>query len=75
MAAGLPEVHADADNAIFETLAGTDHNSAIQDDEETFDPDLSSELYITNGDELDDAYRPRASSASRPRAPSRASPA
>ena len=45
-----------ADNAIFEALAGTDHDSAIQDDEETFDPDLSSELYITNGDTLDDAY-------------------
>ena len=47
------------DNGIFEALAGTDHNSAIQDDEETFDPDLSSELYITNGDTLDDAYRTR----------------
>ena len=47
------------DNAIFETLAGHDHDSAIQDDEETFDPDLSSELYITNGDALDDAYRAR----------------
>lgn len=45
-----------ADNGIFEALAGTDHHSAIQDDEEEFDPDLSSELYITNGDELDDAY-------------------
>jgi murein tripeptide amidase MpaA len=45
-----------ADNAIFEALAGHDHESAIQDDEETFDPDLSSELYITNGDTLDDAY-------------------
>ena len=44
------------DNAIFEALAGRDHASAIQDDEESFDPDLSSELYITNGDELDDAY-------------------
>jgi hypothetical protein len=44
------------DNGIFEALAGTDHHSAIQDDEESFDPDLSSELYITNGDELDDAY-------------------
>ena len=44
------------DNGIFEALAGTDHRSAIQDDEETFDPDLSSELYITNGDALDDAY-------------------
>ncbi len=30
-----------ADNGIFEALAGTDHASAIQDDEETFDPDLS----------------------------------
>ncbi len=45
-----------ADNPIFEALAGTDGNSAIQDDEESFDPDLSSELYITNGDALDDAY-------------------
>ena len=45
------------DNGIFEALAGTDRNSAIQDDEESFDPDLSSELYITNGDALDDAYR------------------
>jgi Zinc carboxypeptidase/Immune inhibitor A peptidase M6 len=45
------------DNGIFEALAGHDHESAIQDDEETFDPDLSSELYITNGDALDDAYR------------------
>jgi murein tripeptide amidase MpaA len=45
-----------ADNAIFQALAGEDHNSAIQDDEESFDPDLSAELYITNGDALDDAY-------------------
>jgi hypothetical protein len=45
-----------ADDAIFQALAGTDHASAIQDDEESFDPDLSSELYITNGDALDDAY-------------------
>ena len=45
------------DNGIFEALAGTDHASAIQDDEESFDPDLSSELYITNGDALDDGYR------------------
>jgi hypothetical protein len=45
-----------ADNAIFEALAGTDANSAIKDDEESFDPDLSAELYITNGDALDDAY-------------------
>ena len=44
------------DNGIFEALAGTDANSAIRDAEETFDPDLSSELYITNGDTLEDAY-------------------
>jgi hypothetical protein len=56
------------DNGIFEALAGNDADSAIADkvwneDDETwditgnrFDPDLSSELYITNGDELDDAY-------------------
>ena len=33
-----------------------------------FDPDLGAELYITNGDLLDDAYTRTASSASRPRA-------
>ena len=59
------------DNAIFEALAGNDAQPAIADFEDTdddpdaeelhitgnrFDPDLSSELYITNGDALDDAY-------------------
>ena len=56
------------DNGIFEALAGDDDQSAIADkvfNEDTgewditggrFDPDLSSELYITNGDALDDAY-------------------
>ena len=45
-----------ADNPIFVGLAGTDENSAIKDDEETFDPDLGAELYITNGDTLDWTY-------------------
>jgi len=56
------------DNGIFEALAGDDDNAAIADkvfDEDTetwdvtgnrFDPDISAELYITNGDTLDDAY-------------------
>jgi murein tripeptide amidase MpaA len=56
------------DNAIFEALAGDDDQSAIADkvwnaETETwditgnrFDPDISSELYITNGDTLDDGY-------------------
>jgi murein tripeptide amidase MpaA len=55
------------DNGIFEALAGNDNRPAIADFEEDedgvlhitgnrFDPDLSSELYITNGDALDDAY-------------------
>jgi Zinc carboxypeptidase len=55
------------DNAIMEALAGNDARPAIADFEEDedgvlhitgnrFDPDLSSELYITNGDALDDAY-------------------
>ena len=55
------------DNGIFEALAGNDARPAIADFEEDedgvlhitgnrFDPDLSSELYITNGDALDDAY-------------------
>jgi murein tripeptide amidase MpaA len=55
------------DNNIFEALAGNDARPAIADFEEDddgvlhitgnrFDPDLSSELYITNGDALDDAY-------------------
>ena len=56
------------DNAIFEALAGDDDQSAIADkvwNAETeswditgnrFDPDLGAELYITNGDTLDDAY-------------------
>ena len=56
------------DNGIFEALAGTDAEPAIADktfDPETetyeitgnrFDPDESAELYITNGDALDDAY-------------------
>ena len=71
MAAGLPEVHADPGQR---DLRGARRHaptaSAIQDDEESFDPDLSSELYITNGDALDDAYH-TASSASPPRAPTR----
>jgi murein tripeptide amidase MpaA len=54
---GFQKFTATPDNAIFEALAGTDANSAIRDEEETFDPDLSSELYITNGDTLDDGYR------------------
>jgi hypothetical protein len=56
------------DNGIFEALAGDDVESAIADkvwnaeDEHwditgnRFDPDLGAELYITNGDTLDDAY-------------------
>ena len=56
------------DNGIFEALAGNDADSAIADKtwndaDETwditgnrFDPDISAELYITNGDTLDDAY-------------------
>ena len=56
------------DNGIFEALAGDDDQSAIADkvwnpETETwditgnrFDPDLGAELYITNGDTLDDAY-------------------
>jgi hypothetical protein len=55
------------DNGIFEALAGDDATPAIADFAEDadgnvtvtgnrFDPDLSSELYITNGDALDDAY-------------------
>jgi hypothetical protein len=56
------------DNGIFEALAGNDADSAIADkvwdaaNEEwditgnRFDPDISAELYITNGDTLDDAY-------------------
>ncbi len=70
MAARLPAVHdRPPDDPIFAALAGDDIDSAIADkvwnpdDEEweitgnRFDPDLSSELYITNGDALDDAYR------------------
>jgi len=41
-----------ADQPIFEALAGTDEEPAI----EGFDPDLGAELYITNGDTLDSAY-------------------
>jgi murein tripeptide amidase MpaA len=48
-----------ADNSIFEALAGVDGKSAIMDEQEQFDPDLSSELYITNGDTLDDGYKTR----------------
>lgn len=56
------------DDALFEALAGTDAEPAIADkvfdaESETweitgnrFDPDLSAELYITNGDLTDDAY-------------------
>jgi Zinc carboxypeptidase/Immune inhibitor A-like, MAM domain len=56
------------DNGLFEALAGDDADPAIADKVwnpatgkwditgNRFDPDLSSELYITNGDELDDAY-------------------
>jgi hypothetical protein len=66
---GFQQYTTTPDNAIFEALAGTDADAAIADkewnpdDEEweitgnRFDPDLSSELYITNGDTLDDAYR------------------
>jgi murein tripeptide amidase MpaA len=45
-----------ADNPIYVGLAGTDENSAIKDKNETFDPDLSAELYITNGDTDDYSY-------------------
>jgi hypothetical protein len=56
------------DNGIFEALAGNDAESAIADKVwdaahqewditgNRFDPDISAELYITNGDTLDDAY-------------------
>jgi murein tripeptide amidase MpaA len=56
------------DNGIFEALAGDDDNAAIADkvwnpDTEEwdvtggrFDPDISAELYITNGDTADDGY-------------------
>jgi hypothetical protein len=60
---GFQQYTATPDNAIFEALAGDDAFPAIADfnaDGEItgnrFDPDLSSELYITNGDTLDDAY-------------------
>jgi hypothetical protein len=65
---GFQQYTTTPDNAIFEALAGDDDDSAIADkvwneDNETwditgnrFDPDLSSELYITNGDTLDDGY-------------------
>ena len=56
------------DDAIFETLAGRPQ-PAISDVEESFDGDLSSELYITNGDTLGDAYRRRGILGSPPRAP------
>ena len=66
---GVQQYTPTPDDALFEALAGDDDNSAIADkvwNEETeswdvtgnrFDPDISSELYITNGDALDDAYR------------------
>ncbi|MEO6712121.1 MAG: M14 family zinc carboxypeptidase [Mycobacteriales bacterium] len=41
-----------ADDPVFAALAGTDKNPAIN----TFDPDLSAELYITNGETTDTAY-------------------
>ena len=45
-----------ADNPLFVELAGNDENPAIKDKNETFDPDLGAELYITNGDTNDFAY-------------------
>jgi len=42
-----------ADDPIFTALAGDDKNPAIP----GFDPDLGAELYITNGDTLDTAYK------------------
>ena len=66
---GFQQYTTTPDNAIFEALAGDDEEPGIADkvfDPETetwkitgnrFDPDLSSELYITNGDTLDDGYR------------------
>jgi murein tripeptide amidase MpaA len=66
---GFQQYTTTPDEPIFEALAGDDVDSAIADkvydpDDEVwritgnrFDPDLSSELYITNGDALDDAYR------------------
>jgi hypothetical protein len=64
---GFQQYTTTPDNGIFEALAGNDARPAIADFEEDedgvlhitgnrFDPDLSSELYITNGDALDDAY-------------------
>ena len=65
---GFQQYTTTPDNGIFEALAGDDFEPAIADKEwdpddevwrvtgNRFDPDLSSELYITNGDTLDDGY-------------------
>jgi len=50
---GFQQYTPTADDAIFTALAGDDANPAIP----TFDPDLGAELYITNGDTNDYAYR------------------
>jgi murein tripeptide amidase MpaA len=49
---GFQQYTPSADNGIFTALAGDDRNPGIA----TFDPDLSAELYITNGDTADYAY-------------------
>jgi len=66
---GFQQYTPTADNAIFTALAGDDVNSAIADREpdtedgpgeitgNRFDPDVGAELYITNGDTNDYAYR------------------
>jgi hypothetical protein len=50
---GFQQYTPTADDAIFTALAGDDADPAIK----TFDPDLGAELYITNGDTNDYAYR------------------
>jgi hypothetical protein len=50
---GFQQYTPTADDAIFTALAGDDRDPAI----DTFDPDLGAELYITNGETNDYAYR------------------
>jgi murein tripeptide amidase MpaA len=49
---GFQQYTPSADHGIFTALAGDDADPGIA----TFDPDLSAELYITNGDTADYAY-------------------
>ena len=57
---GFQQTTYTADDPIFRALSGTDEDPAIKGQEpgapDFYDPDVSAELYITNGDTVDHVY-------------------